>query len=106
MAAVLSSLGQMMLLRRRLTALLRLHGSLDAPLINKSLAVLDGTALVEILEEDAETEVDGQLPSLWDFMDSSSSAEESQLRFRRKLAKTGELQLVMEQMITTSQIWV
>ena len=32
--------------------------------------------------------------------------KESQLRFRRKLAKTGELQLVMEQMITTSQIWV
>eukprot|EP00435_Cladocopium_sp_Y103_P048828 s1452_g14.t1 len=91
LASVLSSLGQIMLLQRRLTALLRLHGSLDAPLINKSLGVLDGTALVESLEEDAETEVDGELPSLWDFVDSSSMAKEGQLRFRRKLAKTGEL---------------
>lgn len=91
LASVLSSLGQIMLLQRRLTALLRLHGSLDAPLINKSLGVLDGTALVESLEEDAETEVDGELPSLWDFVDSSSIAKEGQLRFRRKLAKTGEL---------------
>ena len=31
--------------------------------------------------------------------------KESQLRFRRKLAKTGELQLV-QQMIPTPQIWV
>eukprot|EP00438_Fugacium_kawagutii_P004278 Skav207085 [mRNA] locus=scaffold4452:35414:37520:+ [translate_table: standard] len=91
LASVLSNLGQIMLLQRRLAALLRLHGSLDAPLINKSLAVLDGRALVESLEEDAETEVGGELPSLWDFVDNSSSMKEGQLRFRRKLAKTGEL---------------
>eukprot|EP00913_Durusdinium_trenchii_P035113 g32847.t1 len=92
LATMLCGLGQIALLRRRLSALLRLHGTLDAPLISKSLAVLDETALAEILEDaDESAEVDGPLPSLWDFVDSSGMAQEGQLRFRRQLAKTGEL---------------
>ena len=75
----------------------RLHGSLDAPLIHKSLAVLDETMLLEALDEEAE-----ELPSLWDFVDSeafkrqlseSPREEDKELRFRRRLAKASELPL-------------
>jgi len=95
LGAALASVGQAVLLRRRLSAGLRLHSGLDASLVSESVAVLDGAALCEVqaLDMEAVEAQDGQLPSLWDFVGDgkSSSPEEMQLRFRRKLARMGEL---------------
>jgi len=94
LGAALASVGQALLVRRRLAAQLRLHSSLDASLVSESVAVLDGNVLFEVLDDADETEVqDGELPSLWDFVGDGKAAspEETQLRFRRKLARMGEL---------------
>ncbi|CAE6954563.1 washc5 [Symbiodinium sp. CCMP2592] len=94
LGAALASVGQALLVRRRLAAQLRLHSSLDASLVSESVAVLDGNVLFEVLDDADETEVqDGELPSLWDFVGDGKGAspEETQLRFRRKLARMGEL---------------
>lgn len=94
LGAALASVGQALLVRRRLAAQLRLHSSLDASLVSESVAVLDGNVLFEVLDDTDETEAqDGELPSLWDFVGDGKAAspEETQLRFRRKLARMGEL---------------
>ncbi|CAE8624168.1 unnamed protein product, partial [Polarella glacialis] len=85
LADALAGLGQVALLRRRLAALLRLRCRLDAPLAGGALSVLDAAALAETLELDNEAEEapDTQLPS--------ASPEEWQIRFRRWLARAGEL---------------
>ncbi|CAJ1335894.1 unnamed protein product, partial [Effrenium voratum] len=78
LAHALAGLGQLVLLRRRLAALLRLRCRLGAGLIHESLAVLDGSALAEAEADEEAAEADGQLPSLWDFVgDGRSSPEES-----------------------------
>eukprot|EP00931_Biecheleriopsis_adriatica_P006924 TRINITY_DN108266_c0_g1_i1.p1 TRINITY_DN108266_c0_g1~~TRINITY_DN108266_c0_g1_i1.p1 ORF type:complete len:1198 (-),score=267.36 TRINITY_DN108266_c0_g1_i1:180-3773(-) len=89
---VLSNLGQLVLIKRHLADLLRLHCRLNASLAGEALAVLDEAALAEALEFEAEESPDAQLPSLWDFVGGSDhSSEEWQLRFRRKLARAVEL---------------
>eukprot|EP00933_Yihiella_yeosuensis_P039651 TRINITY_DN33762_c0_g1_i1.p1 TRINITY_DN33762_c0_g1~~TRINITY_DN33762_c0_g1_i1.p1 ORF type:complete len:481 (+),score=75.01 TRINITY_DN33762_c0_g1_i1:48-1445(+) len=95
LSQAISRVGQIALLRRKLTGLLRLRWHLDASLTAGALAVLDATALAESLEleADAAEATESQLPSLWDFVkkDGEESPEEMSLRFRRRLVRAGEL---------------
>jgi hypothetical protein len=87
---ILTHIGQIQLLRRRLHYVLRLHASLGASLATDSLHAVDFAELVE--DAGSQDEVDDELPTVLDFVGDGSLSHEQQLaRFHRQLARAGDL---------------